>query len=60
MRFILHGHISDDLPYGRAMIDRMLYVLNPVMPERGYRPFIVVVIAPKGCRDYEDIPWSRL
>ena len=60
LHFVLRGRVTASPPYARAMIGRMLYVLSPILPNLEYRPFIVVVIAPKTCRDYENIPWAKL
>lgn len=60
LHFVYRGRVTESLPYGRAMLRRMLYVLNPVMPSIEYRPFIVMIIAPKNCADYRALPWAQL
>jgi hypothetical protein len=59
LRYVYEGRISDQPPFIATMFAKARSVVAPFLarPSDG---LVVMVAAPKGCRDYETLDWTRL
>lgn len=59
LRYVYDGRISDSLPLIDTMIAKVRLAAAPFLAKPSDR-LVVILVAPKGCRDYETLDWARL
>jgi hypothetical protein len=59
LRYVYDGRISDQPPVVDTMIAKLRFVVAPFLSKPS-DALVIVIAAPKGCRDYEALDWSRL